>query len=121
MNAINLAEKFEQFDDTWHPRKIGSVDDSTVLLAKVQGEFVWHAHKAEDELFMVVRGTLHMQFRDRTEIVGEGEIIVVPKGIEHCPMTVDDEVVHVLMFEKATTVHTGEVVHERTVTAYPEI
>lgn len=121
MNAIDVAAKFDQFSDTWHPRKIAAVDDSMVLVAKLQGDFVWHAHPDEDELFFVVQGTLYMQFRDRTEVVRPGELIVVPRGVEHCPKTLDDEVVHVLLFEKASTRHTGDVVDERTVSEYPEI
>ena len=121
MRAINLSEKFAMFDETWHPRKIAEVDDSIVILAKVQGEFIWHAHDEEDELFLVVEGTLHMQFRDRTEVVRAGEMIVVPKGVEHCPMTQGGEVVKLLLFEKASTAHTGAVTHERTVSDYPEI
>jgi len=121
MKAINLSEKFALFDETWHPRKIADVDDSVVILAKVQGEFLWHTHEEEDELFLVLNGTLHMQFRDRTELVHEGEMIVVPKGVEHCPMTLNGEVVNLLLFEKATTAHTGSVVHDRTVSSYPEI
>ena len=92
-----------------------------VLLAKIKGEFVWHAHEDEDELFQVVKGTLYMQFRDRTEVVNEGEIIVVPKGIEHNPTTKNNEEVHVLLFEKLSTAHTGNVKHERTQTVYPKI
>lgn len=121
MKAINLSEKLASFDDTWHPRKIAEVDDSIVILAKVQGEFIWHSHEKEDELFLVLGGALHMQFRDRTEVVREGEMIVVPRGVEHCPMTLNDEVVNLLLFEKASTAHTGDVVHERTVSDYPEI
>jgi mannose-6-phosphate isomerase-like protein (cupin superfamily) len=92
-----------------------------VLLAKLQGEFVWHAHKNEDELFQVIKGTLYMQFRDRTEVVNEGEIIIVPKGVEHNPMTKNGEEVHVLLFEKMGTAHTGNVLHEKTQTHYPKI
>jgi quercetin dioxygenase-like cupin family protein len=92
-----------------------------VLLAKLQGEFVWHAHKNEDELFQVIKGTLYMQFRDRTEVVNEGEIIIVPKGVEHNPMTKNGEEVHVLLFEKLSTAHTGNVLHEKTQTHYPKI
>lgn len=92
-----------------------------VLLAKIKGEFVWHAHEDEDELFQVVKGTLYMQFRERTEVVNEGEIIVVPKGIEHNPTTKNNEEVHVLLFEKLSTAHTGNVKHERTQTVYPKI
>ena len=92
-----------------------------VLLAKLQGDFVWHAHENEDELFQVIKGTLYMQFRDRTEVVNEGEIIVVPKGVEHNPMTKNGEEVHVLLFEKISTAHTGNVLHEKTQTQYPKI
>jgi mannose-6-phosphate isomerase-like protein (cupin superfamily) len=121
MEVINLGEKLAMFDETWHPRRIATVDDSIVILAKLQGEFLWHAHDNEDELFLVLDGTLHMQFRNRTEVLSAGEMIVVPRGVEHCPMTVDNEVVSVLLFEKATTAHTGAVVDDRTVTEYPEI
>ncbi|UWX55320.1 cupin domain-containing protein [Maribacter litopenaei] len=121
MKTINLDEKQSLFDKYWHPHQIAVVDDMQVLLAKVRGEFVWHSHEHEDELFQVLKGTLYMQFRDRTEIVKEGEIIVVPKGVEHCPKTKNDEVVHVLLFEKLTTAHTGNVSHELTQTAYPKI
>lgn len=92
-----------------------------VILAKIKGEFVWHAHADEDELFQVLKGTLYMQFRDRTEVVKEGELIVVPKGVEHCPATRNDEEVHLLLFEKKSTAHTGDVVHERTQNEYPRI
>jgi mannose-6-phosphate isomerase-like protein (cupin superfamily) len=92
-----------------------------VLLVKVQGEFVWHSHEAEDELFMVLKGTLLMQFRDRTEKVTEGEIIVVPRGVEHCPATPEGEEVQVLLFEKQSIAHTGQVQDSRTLTQYPKI
>ena len=92
-----------------------------VLLAKVNGEFVWHVHEDEDELFQVVKGTLYMQFRDRTEVVKEGEMIIVPKGVEHNPMTKNGEEVHILLFEKLSTAHTGNVKHEKTQTNYPKI
>lgn len=121
MNAINIKEKFSKFSNHWHPHQIAIVDDMQVLLAKVKGEFTWHAHVHEDELFQVVKGTLYMQFRDRTEIVREGELIVVPKGVEHNPMTKNDEEVHVLLFEKLSTAHTGNVIHAKTQTIYPKI
>ncbi len=92
-----------------------------VLLAKVKGEFVWHSHDTEDELFQVVRGTLLMQFRDRTEVVREGELIIVPRGVEHCPATRGGEEVHLLLFEKQSTAHTGGVQDARTQTDYPKI
>ena len=121
MKSINIKEKHSKFQKTWHPHQIAIVDDMQVLLAKIQGEFVWHAHENEDELFQVLKGTLYMQFRDKTEIVKEGELIVVPKGIEHCPMTKDNEIVELLLFEKITTAHTGTTKHELTQTEYPKI
>jgi len=121
MKSINLKEKYELVDGHWHPHQIGVVDNMQVLLAKLKGAFVWHSHDNEDELFQVVKGTLHMQFRDRTEVVKQGEIIIVPKGIEHCPMAKNDEEVHVLLFEKQSIAHTGNVTDEKTKTDYPEI
>ncbi len=121
MKAINIKEKFTKFSKNWHPHQIAVVDDMQVILAKLKGEFVWHSHDREDELFQVVKGTLYMQFRDRTEVVNSGEIIVVPKGVEHNPTTKNDEEVHVLLFEKLSTAHTGNVKHERSQTAYPKI
>lgn len=121
MKPINLKQKHADFTKQWHPHQIAVVDDMQVLLAKLQGEFVWHAHEDEDELFQVIKGTLYMQFRDRTEVVNEGEIIVVPKGVEHNPMTKNGEEVHVLLFEKLSTAHTGNVRHEKTQTHYPKI
>ncbi|MEM8999478.1 MAG: cupin domain-containing protein [Bacteroidota bacterium] len=121
MKSINLKQKHAEFKEQWHPHQIATVDDMQVLLAKIKGEFVWHAHAHEDELFQVLKGTLYMQFRDRTEVVNEGEIIVVPKGVEHNPMTKNGEEVQLLLFEKLTTAHTGNVQHLRTKTEYPKI
>ncbi len=121
MNPINIKKKLSQFTSYWHPHQIATVDNMQVLLAKIKGQFVWHAHEEEDELFQVVSGTLYMQFRDRTEVVREGEIIVVPKGIEHCPATKNDEEVQLLLFEKISTSHTGKVKHELTQSNYPKI
>ena len=128
MKAINIQEKFTKFSVNWHPHQIAVVDDMQVILAKLKGEFVWHSHEEEDELFQVIKGTLYMQFRDdseedgiRTETINEGEIIVVPKGVEHNPMTKNDEEVHVLLFEKLYTAHTGKVQHDKTQTNYPKI
>lgn len=121
MEPINLKEKHQQFSKQWHPHQIATVDDMQVILAKIQGEFVWHAHEHEDELFQVLKGTLYMKFRDGTKVVKEGEIIVVPKGVEHCPATKDGEEVHLLLFEKQTTAHTGDVKHQMTQTQYPKI
>ena len=121
MKTINIKEKLSKFSKHWHPHQLGVVDNMQVLLAKIKDEFVWHAHADEDELFQVIKGTLYMQFRDRTEVVKEGEIIIVPKGVEHNPMTKNGEEVHVLLFEKLSTAHTGNVVHEKTQSNYPKI
>ena len=121
MKSINLKQKHAEFTKQWHPHQIAIVDDMQVLLAKLQGKFVWHAHEHEDELFQVIKGTLYMQFRDRTETVKEGEIIVVPKGVEHNPMTKHGEEVHVLLFEKLSTAHTGNVQHETAPRHYQKI
>ncbi|RAJ14997.1 cupin domain-containing protein [Olleya aquimaris] len=121
MQTININQKFSKFPQHWQPHQIAIVDDMQILLAKLKGDFVWHSHENEDELFQVVKGTLYMQFRDRTEVVNEGEIIVVPKGVEHNPCTKNEEEVHVLLFEKLTTAHTGQVQHEKTQTHYPKI
>ena len=121
MNAINIKQKLSSFSKHWHPHQIAVVDNMQVLLAKIKDEFVWHKHDGEDELFFVQKGTLEMHFRDKIELVKEGEIIVVPKGVEHCPKTKNGEEVHLLLFEKLTTAHTGNIHHEKTVTKYPKI
>lgn len=121
MEAINLKKKHALFSETWHPHQIAVVDDMQVLLAKIKGEFVWHSHEKEDELFQVLKGTLYMQFRDKTVTVKQGELIVVPKGVEHCPATKNNEEVELLLFEKITTAHTGNVLDKRTQTHYPKI
>ncbi|WP_290696567.1 cupin domain-containing protein [Lacinutrix sp.] len=121
MKPINIKAKHELFTKQWHPHRIATVDNMQVILAKIKGEFVWHSHEEEDELFQVIKGTLHMQFRDRTEIVKEGEIIVVPKGVEHNPSTKNNEEVHLLLFEKLSTAHTGKIKAEMTQTKYPQI
>ena len=121
MKAINIENKFTKFTENWHPHQIAIVDNMQVLLVKIKGEFVWHTHEDEDELFQVIKGTLYMQFRDKTETINEGEIIVVPKGVEHNPYTKNDEEVQVLLFEKLSTAHTGNVKHEKTQTHYTKI
>ncbi|HEA30136.1 MAG TPA: cupin domain-containing protein [Leeuwenhoekiella sp.] len=121
MQTLNLAEKLSQFKAHWSPHQIAIVDDMQVLLAKIKDEFVWHKHDDEDELFQVLKGTLIMRFRESEQIVKEGEIIVVPKGVEHCPTTKDGKEVHILLFEKLTTKHTGDVQAELTKTQYPKL
>ncbi len=121
MEAINIAHKLSKFDKQWHPHRIATVDDNQVYLAKLQGDFVWHKHNDEDELFQVIKGTLIMKFRDKQVKVKTGELIVVPKGVEHCPATENNEEVHVLLFEKSSTKHTGNTISERTVSEYIEL
>tara|TARA_R100000935_G_scaffold53687_1_gene81731 strand:+ start:242 stop:607 length:366 start_codon:yes stop_codon:yes gene_type:complete len=121
MESININKKFEKFSKNWNPHQIAVVDNMQVLLAKLKGEFIWHSHEEEDELFQVIKGTLYIQFRDKTVEVKEGEIIVVPRGIEHCPMTKNEEEVHVMLFEKLSVKHTGNVQSELTVNSYSKI
>lgn len=121
MKAIDPKEKLTSFSKHWHPHQIAVVNDMQVLLAKVKDEFVWHQHDEEDELFQVIKGTLYLQFEDSTEAVKEGGIIVVPKGVKHCPMTKDGEEVHIMLFEKLSTKHTGDVQDTLTQTDYPKI
>ena len=104
---INLADRFALIDDAWSPRVAGEINDFQLKLVKLRGAFVWHRHEVEDELFLVVTGRLRMRFRDRDEIVGPGELIIVPHGIEHCPVAETDEV-HVVLLEPATTLNTGD-------------
>ncbi|HTQ96324.1 MAG TPA: cupin domain-containing protein [Candidatus Acidoferrum sp.] len=113
MHTINLADKFGKFQDFWNPRILGELNDFAVKAVKVKGEFVWHHHDVEDELFLVVKGTLRMRFRDREEIIREGEFIIVPHGVEHLPVA--DEEVHVILLEPKSTLNTGNIANERTV------
>ena len=113
MDKVNLGEKFGRFDDYWRPRIVGEMNDYHVKLAKLKGEFVWHQHEDADELFLVVEGTLRIKLRDREIRLDAGEILVVPAGVEHLPVT--EEEVHVLLLEPRGTVNTGAVRDERTV------
>lgn len=115
MHTINLEEKFGKFQDHWSPKILGEMNGQHIKIAKVKGEFVWHDHAEEDELFIIIKGTLFLDFRDRTEEVSAGEILLVPKGVEHRPRTKDNEEVHLMLIEPAETKHTGTVVHEKTV------
>ena len=114
MEAVNIGEKFTQFSDHWNPRIAGELNGQLVKLAKIKGDFIWHSHEQEDELFLVVKGTLHMDFRDKSVEVQEGEFIIVPKGVEHRPRTVNEEEVQIMLFEPAATVNTGAIQNERT-------
>ena len=112
MKTINIAKKFSQFHEPWSPKILGEINDSYVKAVRFQGEFVWHHHDHEDEMFLVVQGRMRMKFRDHEEIVGPGEFIIVPKGVEHLP--VGEEETQVLLFEPKTTLNTGNVTNERT-------
>jgi len=114
-SSIHLEAKFQKITEYWTPKIIGELNGQYVKLAKVKGEFVWHHHAEEDELFHVIRGTLYVDFRDHTTTVKDGELIIVPRGVEHRPRTEDDEEVWLLLFEPKATKHTGEVQDERTV------
>ncbi len=114
---VGLTEMFGRFGEAWSPKVVGEVNDAFVKLAKFRGDFVWHHHDQEDELFLVVRGQMRMKLRDPDErevVVGEGEFVVVPRGVEHLPGAVGDEA-WVLMLEPKTTLNTGNLKNERTV------
>jgi len=111
--VVNLAETFSRFPDFWSPKIVGEVNDSHVKLVKLKGEFVWHHHDQEDELFMVVKGRLTLKLRDRDLVLGPGEFAIIPHGVEHLPVA--DEETHVLLLEPKSTLNTGNVRNERTV------
>ncbi len=119
MQKINVAEKFALFEDRWSPRLLAEVNDMAVKAAKLHGEFVWHRHEHEDELFFVVKGTLRILLRDGEVVLNAGEMVVIPRGVEHLPVA--DEEVHVLLFEPKTTLNTGDVRNERTKEHIPAI
>jgi len=113
METVNLSKKFAGFSDHWNPRIIGEVNDCYLKAVKFKGDFVWHHHENEDEMFLVVKGALRMKFREREAIVREGEFIIVPRGVEHCPTA--DEEIQVVLIEPKSTLNTGNSVNERTV------
>ena len=113
MNKINLAEKLALFTDHWKPRIVAELNGQQVKLAKFQGAFDWHEHEHEDELFLVIKGELRMEFRDHSVDVGPGEFLVVPRGCEHRPVA--EHEVHVMLFEPASTVNTGTTRSTRTI------
>jgi mannose-6-phosphate isomerase-like protein (cupin superfamily) len=112
MDKVNLLEKFGLFSEHWSPKVVGELNGQQVKLAKLQGEFVWHHHEKEDELFLVVKGCLTIEFRDKTVILNEGEFLIVPQGVEHKPVATEE--VWVLLFEPASTLNTGNVIGEKT-------
>ena len=109
----NISEKFSQITDHWQPRLVAQVNDTDVKLVKLKGEFVWHHHEREDELFLVISGRLLMQFRDREEWLEPGEFIVVPRGVEHRPVAPEE--VQLMLVEPRGTLNTGNVINQRTV------
>ena len=115
IEPINIMNKFSLFNEKWTPKIIGELNDQYVKLCKLKDDFVWHSHENEDELFMVFKGTLLMEFRDgRIVEIKQGEILIVPKGVEHRPHT-NGEVVFNLLFEPKTILHTGDIETEMTV------
>ncbi|MGB0880747.1 MAG: cupin domain-containing protein [Polaribacter sp.] len=119
MSVINIQEKFDLFSDHWSPKKIGELNGQQILLAKIKGEFVFHKHNDEDELFMVKKGVLEMHLRDEIVTINEGEFYIVPKGVEHKPVAKEE--VHILLFEPLSTKHTGNVVADITIENYENI
>jgi mannose-6-phosphate isomerase-like protein (cupin superfamily) len=113
MEPVNLTDRLAAFSSHWDPKIVAEVNGQHVKLVKFRGEFVWHAHAHEDELFLVLHGSFDMQYRDHTVTVREDEFVVVPRGVEHCPRA--DREVHVLLFEPVSTVNTGDAGGDRTV------
>jgi mannose-6-phosphate isomerase-like protein (cupin superfamily) len=119
MDRVNLSQKFQSFGDLWSPKIVGEVNDHYVKLVKLKGEFVWHHHAVEDELFLVVKGRLLLKFRDRDVWLNEGEFAIVPCGVEHLPIAPEET--HVLLLEPKSTLNTGNVRNERTVSELDRI
>ncbi len=112
MDKVNLADKFSRFDDYWSPKIVGALNDAYVKVVKLKGEFVWHHHENEDELFLVVKGKLLIRLRDRDVWLEDGEFLIIPKGVEHMPVAAEE--VEVVLIEPKTTVNTGNVQNELT-------
>ena len=119
VEKVNLAHKFGLFSEHWSPKIVGELNDSHVKLAKLKGEFAWHHHEAEDELFLVVKGKLTIRLRDGDVHLDEGEFVIIPRGVEHLPVA--DEEAHVLLLEPKSTLNTGNVQNERTVSSLERI
>ena len=119
MSVINVEEKFKLFSDLWSPKKVGELNGQQILLAKLKGEFLFHTHENEDELFMVIKGSLDIELRDKTVTLNEGEFYIVPKGVEHKPIAKEE--VHLLLFEPLSIKHTGNIVTDITVETYESI
>ncbi len=119
LEKVNLAEKFAQISDYWNPRIAGELNDFAVKLVKLHGEFIWHHHDAEDELFLVITGRLLMKLRDGDVVINAGEFLIVPHGVEHMPVAADE--VELLLLERKSTINTGNQRNERTVIENPRI
>jgi len=119
MEVVNLKEKFNLFTEQWSPKIIGQLNGQDVKLAKLEGEFVWHDHAHEDELFYIIKGSLQIEFRERIVTLNEGEMLVIPKGVEHKPIAKEE--VWVLLFEPSNIKHTGGVQHELTKESFEKI
>lgn len=119
MQVVNLSQKFDLFHEYWSPKIVGELNDSHVKVVKLRGEFVWHHHDREDELFLVMKGVLTIKVREgdqeRALVIREGEFVIIPRGVEHCPVA--EAEAHVVLLEPKTTLNTGEVQNERTVVA----
>lgn len=113
MDKVNIAEKMSLFHEYWSPKILGELNDSYIKAAKLKGEFIWHSHEHEDEMFFVVKGRLVIRLREKDVVLTEGEFIIIPRGLEHMPIA--DEEVEILMIEAKTTLNTGDVRNERTV------
>ena len=116
---LNINDKFQLFDDHWSPKIIGQLNGQDVKIAKVLGEFVWHNHKDEDELFYIIKGRLQIEFRDKVVTLDEGDMLIVPRGVDHKPVA--EEEVWLMLFEPSSTKHTGEIQSELTVDRYQKI
>lgn len=113
IEKVNIAQKFSLFNDHWSPKIVGELNDTHVKLVKLKGEFVWHHHETEDELFLVIKGQLLIKLRDQDIQLDEGEFAIIPKGVEHLPIAAEE--CYVLLLEPKTTLNTGTVQNDRTV------
>jgi len=112
MEKVNLTEKFNKFEQLWSPKIVGEMNESYIKAAKLKGEFIWHKHDNEDELFFVVKGKLMIKLRDKNIQLQEGEFLIIPKGVEHLPVA--EEEVHVMLIEPKSTLNTGNIKNEKT-------
>jgi mannose-6-phosphate isomerase-like protein (cupin superfamily) len=120
IKKVNLAEAFSRFSDHWSPKIVGDVNETQIKLAKIDGRFDWHHHADEDEMFLVISGKMRMDLGDGAVEISAGEFIIVPKGTQHCPESVDGEC-HIMLIERADTRHTGNVTTEKTVAVYERL